>query len=106
MVVAVVQSPSHVQFFVTPWTAAHQASVSFTISWSLLKLMSVESNDAIQPSHLLSPPLSSCPQSTPALGSFPMSWLFASGDRSIGALQYASIFNSAVDDLMRYNLHI
>ena len=32
---------SHVQLFVTPWTAAHQASLSFTISWSLLKLMSV-----------------------------------------------------------------
>ena len=27
----------------TPWTAAHQASLSFTISWSLLKLMSIES---------------------------------------------------------------
>ena len=33
---------SHVQFFVTPWTAAHQASLPFTISWSLLKLMSTE----------------------------------------------------------------
>ena len=31
-----------VQLFVTPWTAARQASLSFTISWSLLKLMSVE----------------------------------------------------------------
>ena len=31
-----------VQLFVTPWTAAHQASLCFTISWSLLKLMSVE----------------------------------------------------------------
>ena len=34
---------SHVQPFVTPWTAAHQASLSFTISQSLLKLMSIES---------------------------------------------------------------
>ena len=33
---------SHVQLFETPWTAAHQASLSFTISWSLLKLMSIE----------------------------------------------------------------
>jgi len=32
-----------VQLFVTPWTAAHQASVFFTVSWSLLKLMSIES---------------------------------------------------------------
>ena len=29
--------------FVTPWTAARQASVSFTVFWSLLKLMSIES---------------------------------------------------------------
>ena len=33
----------YAQLFVTPWTAAHQASLSFTISWSLLKLMSIES---------------------------------------------------------------
>ena len=35
-------SLSRVQLFVTPWTAAHQASLSITNSWSLLKLMSVE----------------------------------------------------------------
>ena len=34
---------SPVRLLATPWTAAHQASLSFTISWSLLKLMSVES---------------------------------------------------------------
>ena len=34
---------SHVQLFVPPWTAACQASLFFTISWSLLKLMSIES---------------------------------------------------------------
>jgi len=39
----VVQSLSRVQLFVTPWTAAHQASLSFTISRSWLKLMSIES---------------------------------------------------------------
>ena len=38
-----VQSLSHVQLFVTPWTAACQPSLSFTNSWSLLKLMSIES---------------------------------------------------------------
>ena len=37
-----VQSLSCVQLFVTPWTAAHQASLSITNSWSLLKFMSVE----------------------------------------------------------------
>ena len=43
LVVVVVQSPNRVRLFVTPWTAGHQASRSFTISRSLLKLMSVES---------------------------------------------------------------
>ena len=37
-----VQSLSCVRFFVTPWTAACQASLSITNSWSLLKLMSIE----------------------------------------------------------------
>ena len=39
----VVQPLSCVQLFATPWTAGHQASLSFTISLSLLKLMSIES---------------------------------------------------------------
>ena len=39
----VVQSLSPVQLLVTPWTAAHQPSLSFNIFWSLLKLMSIES---------------------------------------------------------------
>ena len=38
-----VQSLSHVQFIATPWTAACQASLSITNSWSLLRLMSTES---------------------------------------------------------------
>ena len=38
-----VQSLSHVQLFVTPWTAACQASLSIANSQSLLKLMSIES---------------------------------------------------------------
>ena len=38
----VVQLPGHVRLFATPWTAAHQASLSITDSWSLLKLMSIE----------------------------------------------------------------
>ena len=45
-----VQSLSRVRLFMTPWTAAHQASLSITISWSLLKLMSIES---VMPSNLL-----------------------------------------------------
>ena len=39
----VVQLLSHVRLFLTPWTAAHQNSLSFTISWSVLILMSIES---------------------------------------------------------------
>ena len=39
----VVQSLSHVRLFATPWTAACRASLSFTISWSLFKLMPIES---------------------------------------------------------------
>ena len=38
-----VQSLSHVRLFATPWTAARQTSLPFTISWSLLKLMSIKS---------------------------------------------------------------
>ena len=50
-----VQSLNHVRLFATPWTAARQASLFITISWSLLKLMSPSISDAIQPSHPLSP---------------------------------------------------
>ena len=41
--IVAVQSVSLVRLFVTPWTVALQASLSFTISWSLLKFMSIES---------------------------------------------------------------
>ena len=47
----VLQLLSHVRLFATPWTSAHQASLSFTISWSLLKLMSIES--VMQSNHLI-----------------------------------------------------
>ena len=49
--IVVVQLLSLVQLFATPWTAAHQASLSFTISLSLLKLMSIES--VMPSSHLI-----------------------------------------------------
>ena len=78
------QSLNHVWLFATPWTAACQASLSITNSWSLLKLMSVES---VMPSNhliLCGPPLLLL-QSFPASGSFPMSQFFASGGQSIGA---------------------
>ena len=40
--IAVAQSLSHVQLFMTQWTAALQASLPFTISWSLIKFMFIE----------------------------------------------------------------
>ena len=46
----VAQSINYVQLFATPWTAARQAFLSLTISWSLLKLMSIES---VMPSNYL-----------------------------------------------------
>ena len=78
LVVVAVQSLSHVLLFGTPWTSAQQAFLSFTISQSLLKLMSVE---LVMPSNHSSSviPFSSCPQSCPASESFPMTQLFASG---------------------------
>ena len=51
VVIAVVQLLSHVHCFVTPRTAAHQASLSFTVSWSLLKLIFIES--AMPSNHLI-----------------------------------------------------
>ena len=55
-----VQSLSGVQLFETPWTAARQASLSITSSWSLLKLKSIESvmpSNHLIPCHPLLPPL-------------------------------------------------
>ena len=51
-----IHSLSHIQLFVTPWTKARQASLSITNSQSLLRLISFESGDATQLSHLLSSP--------------------------------------------------
>ena len=62
-VISLVQSLSHVQLFVTPWTAARQASLSITNSRSLLKLMSIES---VMPSnHLILCPAVLLPPSIP-----------------------------------------
>ena len=81
---------SHVQLFGTPGTAALQVSLSFTISQSLLKLMSIESMMPFN--HLiLCRRFSSCPQSFPASGSFPVSQLFVSGGQSTGTSAWASV---------------
>ena len=67
-----------------PMPAACQASLFFTVSQSLLKLLPIES--VIQPNHLiLCHPLLLLPLIFPSIRVFPMSWLFASGGQSIGA---------------------
>ena len=55
-------------------------------------------DDAIKPSHPLSAPISSCPQSFPASGSFPMSQLFASCGQRIGASASASVLPMNIQD--------
>ena len=92
-----VQLLSHVQLFATPWTAAHQAFLSITNSQSLLKLTSMES---VMPSNhlVLCHPLSSCLQSFPASGSFPMSQFFASGGQSSGVSASASVLPMNIQD--------
>ena len=86
----VVQPLSRVWLFATRQTVEHPVSLSFTISWSLLKLMSIE---LVMPSNhlVLCWPLLLCLQSFPTSGSFPMSQLFTSGDQSIGALASVSV---------------
>ena len=64
--------------------------LSFPISWSLVKPMSIESvGDAIQPSHSSVAPFSSCSQSFLASGSFPMSWLFQSGSHKYWSFSFS-----------------
>ena len=88
--VAVVQSPFHVRFFVAAGTAACQASLSLTISWSLPKVMSIAS--VMPSSHLiLWCPLLLLPSIFPSIRDFSMSQLFASGDQNNGASASATV---------------
>ena len=85
-----VQSLSHVPLFVTPGTAVHQASLLITISWicsnsfPLSRLCHPNISSSVAP-------FSSCPQSFPTSGTFPMSQLFVSGGQSNGASASASV---------------
>ena len=78
----VVQSLTRVQLFVTPMDCS-TSGFPFTISWSLLKLMSIES---VMPSnHLIHCRLLlRLPSILPSIRSFPLSQFFASGGQSIG----------------------
>ena len=95
-----VQPLSPVRLFATPWTEALQATLSFTTSRSLLKLMSIESvmHPTISSSVI---PFSSCLQSFPASGSFLMSQLFTSGGQSFGAsassIEYSRLISFRID---------
>ena len=92
-----VQSFSHVWLFVIPWTIAHQASLSITNSWILLKLMSIKS---VMPSdHLiLCRPLLLRPSIFPGITVFPMSQFFTSGGQSIGNSASASVLPMNIQD--------
>ena len=83
--------------FATSWTAAHQAFLSITNSWSSLKLKFIESvmHPAISSSVV---PFSFHHQSFPASGSFQMSQLFTSGGQSIGVSASASVLPMNIQD--------
>ena len=84
-------------FFATPRIAPRQASVSITNSQSLPKLMFIES---VIPSNISSSvvPFSSCPQSFPASGSFPVNQFFVSGGQSIGVSASISVLPMNTQD--------
>jgi len=87
---------SHVQLFATPWTAAHQASLSPTPeAYSNSCPWSWWCHPIISPSVV---PFSSCLQSFPASGSFLISQFFTSGGQSIGASASAPVFPMNIQD--------
>ena len=83
LVVVVPQSCSRVPLFVTPWTAARQASLSLTNSRSVPKFTSTASE--CHPVVSSSDTLFFCPQSFAASGMIPVNRLFTSGDQNTGA---------------------
>ena len=93
---AAVQSLSHVWLFVNPWTAC-QASLFFTISQNLLKLMFIES---MMPSNhlILCHPLILLPSIFPSIRVFLMSQLFTSGGQSIRASASSSVLPMNIQD--------
>ena len=93
---------SCIRLFETRWSAACQAPLSSTVSWSLLKFMSIES--VMLSVSSFAAPFSFCPQSFPASGSFPVSWLFASGGQSIGASALASVLPMNIQGLFPLGL--
>ena len=85
-----VQLLSHVRLFATPWTASRQASLSFAISWSLLKFMFTE--PVMLSNHfILCCPFLLLPSIFPSIRVFSNELLFTSGCQNIGALASASV---------------
>ena len=93
----VVQSLSCVWLFVTPSAAAHQASLSFPISQSLLKFMSIES---VMPSNylILCLPLLLLLSIFPSIRVFSKTQFFTSGGQSVGVSASASVLPVNIQD--------
>ena len=90
-------SRCHIQLLVTPWTAAHQASLSFTISWSLLKLMSIRS--VMLSNHLfLCHPLLLLPSIFPSIRVFSSESVLHIRWPDIGASASASVLPVNIQD--------
>ena len=91
------QSLSRVQLFATPWTAAGQASLSITNSWSLLKLMSIE---LVMPSNhlILCCPLLLLPSIFPSIRVFSNESVLHIRWQSIGASALASVLPMNIQD--------
>ena len=92
-----VQLLSCVWLFVIPWTAACQAALFVTNSWSLLKLMSINSR-CHPPISSSVVPFFSCLQLFPISGSFPMNQFFISGSQSTRASTLASVLPVNIQD--------
>ena len=92
-----VQLLSHVQLFATPWTAAHQASLSITNSQSLLKLISIEL--VIPSDHLIiCHPLLLPPSIFPSIRIFSNESVFFSAGQSIGVSASTSVIPMNIQD--------
>ena len=91
------------QLFETQWTAACQASLSIPTPrvYSNSCLLNGWCHPTISSSVF---PFSTCLQSFPASGSFPTSWLFASGGQSTGASASASVLPMNIQDWFRLGL--
>ena len=102
----VILSLSPVQLFETPWTAAHQASLSITNSWSFLKLMSTE---LVMPSNhlVLCCPLLLLPSIFPSIGVFssesalhirwPKCWSFSFSSSISPSNDYSELISFKID---------